>query len=287
MLNASVIIPTFNRPDILSHALRPLLSEIREAGAPAEIVVVDDGTDETYAPRIADLVKTFDTKRLVLVRHDINLGLSAARNSGAQRARGEILIFIDDDLIPSPTFIRDHIAFHEAHPEIPLLCGHLFTSSRSLYGRYWSRCYQHVFCEPANGRDLYPIDMLSGGNHSVKRDVLEILSPLFDSALPSREDMDLYLRAREAGLNVYKTTRAAAEVVPKSTFSAFYKQKQWYARGEILLRAKHGESKVAAAEARHPTPLTPDMLVLTVLLRLREKIDSWTARRGTKAGTTP
>ncbi len=281
-LAASVIIPSFNRADALSRCLPLLTHQINEHPLPSEIIVVDDGSLSAHASRLRDLVSELNNPAIRLLAHDHNCGLCAARNSGVAHARGSILIFMDDDLVPSPTFIADHVAIHAEHPKINFLCGHLFTQNQSVYGRFWQHCYHYVFGQPADGRNLYTVPMLSGGNLSIKRAALDSFSPLFDESLPSREDFDLWLRIRAEGQAVYKAACAAAEVVPRTTFLAFYRQWKWYREGEAHLRAKHGDASIDAATAPLRVPLTMEMRLLSLATRGYAKLESWRARKVTR-----
>lgn len=86
----SVIIPAYNRADLLPRAMQSVLAQ---TFADWELIVVDDGsTDGTQeaAARFAD-------PRVRVVRHDRNRGLSAARNSGIAHSRGEYVAFLDSD----------------------------------------------------------------------------------------------------------------------------------------------------------------------------------------------
>lgn len=282
-MKASIIIPTFNHSEPLARCLRPLLQEIQEYEVETEIIVVDDGNAEPVAQRVADCVSAFVADEITLVTLAENRGPSVARNTGVERARGDVLIFIDDDLLPSTRFVRDHLALHLAHPEILLACGHLYTRDLSVYGRYWAHCYNHVFCQPGDGRDLYPIHMLSGGNLSVKREALDRLYPLFDPELRSREDLDLYLRATDAKITVYKTTQALAQVVPRNTLAAFCRQKEWYDEGEAQLIVKYGAAKVQAIKALNHIPFTLDTILLSLLVRSRRKFAPLFASREHKS----
>lgn len=82
----SVIVPTFNR----HFSLERLLESLTRSRRVAEVVVVDDASDPPVAARAA---------KVRVVRSDRSLLVSAARNVGARAARGDILVFIDDDCI--------------------------------------------------------------------------------------------------------------------------------------------------------------------------------------------
>ena len=72
---------------------------LRQQGASLEAIVVDDGSTDDTAERITELAD----RRVRLVRHDAPLGVSAARNSGIDVARGRWIAFLDDDDLWAPT----------------------------------------------------------------------------------------------------------------------------------------------------------------------------------------
>ncbi len=92
----SVVVPTFNRPEALRHALAALDRLVSPRGD-HEIVVVDDGGS-------ADLGFVADHPRTRLLRQ-ANAGPAAARNAGAAAARGRFLAFTDDDCRPRPDWL--------------------------------------------------------------------------------------------------------------------------------------------------------------------------------------
>ena len=86
----SVVLTTFNRSALLLPAIDSVLQQTL---GDFELIVVDDcSTDDT-----AEVVGGIHDPRVSLVRHETNLGLAEARNSGISRARGRYLCFLDDD----------------------------------------------------------------------------------------------------------------------------------------------------------------------------------------------
>jgi len=94
----SVIVPTHNRPDMLKEALESILSQTYPN---FEIIVVNDcGRD------VGELVHSLNRMdNITHVRHGINRGLAAARNTGIKLARGKYIAYLDDDDI----FYPDHL----------------------------------------------------------------------------------------------------------------------------------------------------------------------------------
>lgn len=100
-VNVSIIIPTFNRKESLLRTLDSLSHQTYPAEHFEVIVVDDGGSDGTEA--IAQYPYPY---RLRYVRQ-ANQGAAAARNSGAAKAQGKILIFLDDDITVVPQFISN------------------------------------------------------------------------------------------------------------------------------------------------------------------------------------
>jgi len=86
----SVVIPTYNRANLLGRAVRSVL---RQTFSDFELIVVDDASvDDT-----ASVIDDFYDKRIKYTRHGSNLGAPAARNTGISNARGRYIGLLDDD----------------------------------------------------------------------------------------------------------------------------------------------------------------------------------------------
>jgi len=104
----TVIVPTYNRSDLLGRSLRGLLDQTAAPGD-YEIVVVDDGsTDDT--PAVVAAVGAPED-RLRHFRQE-NKGPAAARNLGVRQARGQIVLFTGDDCLPDEHLVAEHLRAH-------------------------------------------------------------------------------------------------------------------------------------------------------------------------------
>lgn len=94
----SVIIPTYNRPELLRTAITSVL---RQEFQDFQIIVVNDGAESVEAV-VSDLNRD---GRITLVTHDRNRGLAASRNTGLRHAVGKYVCYLDDD----DRFLPDHL----------------------------------------------------------------------------------------------------------------------------------------------------------------------------------
>lgn len=86
----SVIIPTYNRDDIVERAIRSVVNQTYNN---LEIIVVDDGsTDNTK-----QIVGEINDNRIIYIRQKKNKGISAARNTGIKNSEGKFIAFLDSD----------------------------------------------------------------------------------------------------------------------------------------------------------------------------------------------
>lgn len=92
--SVSVIVPLYNDADVVIEALD---SVRRSTFSSWEVVVVDDASTDGGADTVRAWMDRNDAKPATLVRHEVNRGLAAARNTGASKSRGELLLMLDSD----------------------------------------------------------------------------------------------------------------------------------------------------------------------------------------------
>ncbi|NJL01160.1 MAG: glycosyltransferase [Spirulinaceae cyanobacterium RM2_2_10] len=202
-LTLSVVIPTYNRLPILTKCLRAL--EAQELAADTaiaryEIVVVDDGSTDGTLDWLRAHAAEFP--HVVTYEQD-HCGPAAARNLGVEQARGDTIIFIDSDLVVTPSFLQAH-ATALVTGEQRLGSDRLFT-----YGAVINTCnFDHPTAEPYKLTD-FSAAYFATGNVAIARHWL-LAAGLFDTGfqLYGWEDLELGVRLKKLGLTLIKCPQA-------------------------------------------------------------------------------
>src|SRR5215208_1895402 len=107
----SVIIPAYNNAEYLGDAIN---SVVNQSYPNFELIVVNDASPDNAA----EVIKSFTDPRVKYVEHQVNKGLSAARNTGILNASGDYIALLDGDDYFHPDKLKLHAEFLEAHPEV-------------------------------------------------------------------------------------------------------------------------------------------------------------------------
>jgi GT2 family glycosyltransferase len=206
---ASIIIPVFNQ---FEHTLSCLRAIAGHAPAMAiEVIVVDDGSsDETLAtlPQVSGLRYH---------RRASNGGFIAACNDGAAMARGEVLVFLNNDTVPQPGWLEALLATFSQHANVGLVGAKLVYPDGTLQeAGGWvfadgSAANRGRFLSPEDPRFNYllDVDYCSGAAIAVRKPMFDALGGFGDEFMPAYyEDTDLAFKVREAGQRVVYQPRA-------------------------------------------------------------------------------
>lgn len=177
----SVIIPTFNRADLLAQAIDSVLSQ---SYTDFELIVVDDGsTDATQA-----LLSRY--RRRIRYLFQENRGVSAARNLGIKVARGRYICLLDSDDLWLRDKLKEQIRLMKGDPKIRV------SYTDEVWIRGGKRVNQGKRHRKYSGwilRKLLPLCLISPSSVMIERGVFEEVG-LFDESFPVCEDYDLWLR---------------------------------------------------------------------------------------------
>lgn len=126
----SVIVPTFNRKDLVTQAVDSVLAQPEAAAGLVEILVVDDASEDGTAEILTDRYRT--TSAVRRLRHSANRGVSAARNTGIDAARGRFVAFLDSDDIALADRLSRQIAQFAADPRLIAVGGAILVTEHDL-----------------------------------------------------------------------------------------------------------------------------------------------------------
>jgi len=182
MPSVSVIIPTYNRACLLERAVRSVMEQTFHD---LELIVVDDGsTDATY--HLLENVRP----SAIYLRHDKNLGVSAARNTGIRAASGRLIAFLDSDDQWLPEKLSTQIKFFEDNPSA-MIC-----QCQEFWHRNGRRVNPRVKHLKPSGfifEKSLALCLVSPSAVMIRKELFDKVG-LFDETLPVCEDYDLWLR---------------------------------------------------------------------------------------------
>jgi glycosyltransferase involved in cell wall biosynthesis len=224
-LNASVVIPTRERPAALGRCLDALESQ----EADLDVIVVDDGSRDRAAVEDA-IARSRLSPRVI---HTPGRGPAAARNLGARAAEREVVLFLDDDCEPAPDWAR--LLGEAVSESTPIAAGRTVPPSDANAAVRASQAITNHLLLDSRG---------SGGslgfaptcNLACRREVITRLP--FDEGFPDAagEDRDWWARVVED--RIAARYEPAALVVHRQALSArgFARQQFRYGRGAVRYR---------------------------------------------------
>ena len=192
----SVIVPAYNA----EKTIRQCLKALAEQSYPAdlyEVIVVDDGsTDNT--PSIVQ-------EHAVRYIHQENQGPAAARNNGAQQAKGEIILFTDSDCAADVNWLRKMVSSFD-EPQVMAVKGAYRTLQKAITARFAQLEFEERFEMLKKVDSVDMVDTYAGG---FRRDVFMDMGG-FDTSFPvaNNEDTELSYRMSAQGYKMVFNPKA-------------------------------------------------------------------------------
>ena len=182
----SVIMPTHNRPQQLQRAVASILGQTYQD---FEIIVINDAGCDVES----ELVGLNVAGRISYVRHAVNRGLAAARNTGLKLARGKYIAYLDDDDRYLPDHLETLVRFLETHNERVA-----YTDAWRVHEQRQEDQYVETKRDVPYSYDFDATRLLISNYFPVltvmhERACLEAVG-VFDESLTSHEDWDLWIR---------------------------------------------------------------------------------------------
>lgn len=234
----SVIIPTYNRVDVLLDVLAGVTKQLIPGD---EILLIDDGTDSDGLKRIKKAINSMTQVRLFEVSHG---GPARARNWGIEKARNDILIFINDDTLMVDGFVEAHRSFHQRHSIHEAMVGravdHPSTIGSKLM-KWLVRSGLHFgYPEGISESETMPWYYLWTCNMSLKAMFLKQYKLRFSLDFPTAawEDVEFAYRCHQQGLRIYFSNKAKVWHFHKMTFVGVKLRFYGHGRGLRVMEKK-------------------------------------------------
>ncbi len=191
MSKFSVVIPLYNKEDFIKNSLNSVLSQTFQD---FEIIIIDDCSTD----RSLSIVKHFIDKRIKIIEHSKNKGLSASRNTGINTASAEYIAFLDADDLWKPGFLEKIDFLIETYPQASLFATKydvLLKNNKTLEHQFQIKDFTNhgiipnFFENNLNQSIFYPSCLC------VQKKVFESIG-LYNESINYSEDVDFNIRSQ-------------------------------------------------------------------------------------------
>lgn len=206
----SIIIPIWNKVELTRQCLTALASNTTDVSF--EVIIVDNGSTDGTEEFLTELKG--DVR---IIRNDQNLGFAKACNQGARAARGQYLVFLNNDTIPQPNWLKPLIEEVEEHQDVGIVGGKLLFADGSIQHAgvvfMRSRLSPYHIYQSASGTDSgvnqrREYQAVTAACMLIRRELFEAVEGFDEGFINGFEDVDLCLKVREKGFHVIYQPRS-------------------------------------------------------------------------------
>jgi GT2 family glycosyltransferase len=205
LMKLTAVIPTRNRPKDLAKAVISIRTQTRP---PDELIIIDQSAGSESKIQVELLVRESPSIELVYVHDDCISGLVEAKKVGAGLAKGDIICFLEDDVILEPEYLKEIEEGFETRPSMIGCCGVISNLPNHPFGYefIFHLFHRGIFKDHRVGlsfqinghrHDLIPSNMLSGGVSAWRRDVFSVIYFDVINGFHMLEDIDFSTRVAD------------------------------------------------------------------------------------------
>jgi glycosyltransferase involved in cell wall biosynthesis len=249
----SVVVPTYNRRVRLARVLAGFDRQTVPAST-FEVVIVDDGSkDDTQSWLAGNTARSYAVKTL----RQENGGPARARNAGIAAASGELILFIDDDVEPTPELIAEHLRFHDAEADVVVI-GPL--ASLDHYAQPWVAWEQSKIerqYAAMERKEWEPsFRQFWTGNASVAKAHI-LAAGGFDVSFNRAEDIELGRRMHERGVRFRFNPKARGMHHAERSLDAWIAMHKSYGALEVQIFGGFGDEELVDVLAHNWSTIHP------------------------------
>lgn len=267
----SIIIPTHNRAELLMQQLTKLSDQTFSSELFEVIVVADNCTDGT-----AEAVRKYSAEspfRLtVLEKYFCSAAMS--RNHGADKARGEYLVFLDDDILPCREFLEKHYEMLDQGTAVVGYSKPVIPECPSLWQLNARRWWEDRFCQ-MNAKDYrFTYKDIFSGNLSLSAELF-FRAGKFNTVLKRLEDYELGIRLLKMNTRIRFARSAEGLHCENTDVESWINRQMQEAEANIHIGIIHPEMRRELFPQRHNIPYTYRLIFSLIRnLAFRQKIIS-------------
>ncbi len=237
-MKISLVIPTYNRLDSLKRVLSGLEQQQDVSLADFEVIVISDGsTDDTN-----EYLQTVKTPLNLIPLIQQNGGAAAARNNGIHRACSPLILFLDDDVFPTPRLIAEHLQTHQSQSCAVAVLGPMLTPAdfdMSPWVRWEQAMLEKQYHAMREQKWAPTARQFFTGNTSLPRSYL-IEQNGFDTQFRRAEDVELAYRLAEAGLKFVFHEKAVGYHYAHRSFASWFDIPYAYGVNDVIFALQKG-----------------------------------------------
>ncbi len=244
----SVVVPTFNRKDILARGLQALSNQSLPPDRYEVVVVVDGSTDGT-----TQMLTKFSAPCSLKVIDQPNKGRAGACNAGVRASQGEILLFVDDDVLADYPLLEEHVSSHQRGPfggvlgPLPVVV----TADSRFLTWFMARKFERLYTRWNTHPDEIEVYEYYTANFSIPRAIVNEIG-LFDEGFRyyGGEDGDFLLRLKAAGYPVTFNSKAIGHQYYLKDLRTRCRDAYQAGRAAVIMGRKHPEASPKAPPRR-------------------------------------
>ena len=198
----TAVIPTRNRPDDLPKAVASVCAQTR---LPDELIIVDQSSGNASREHVSSVMVGIDSIKLVYIHDTSILGLVDAKRVASEWAGGDIVCFLEDDVVLESDYFEQIELGFVSHPAMIGCCGIISNAPKQVAGYtiFFKLFHRGIFFDrrvglhgsfSGRGNELVASEMLSGGSSAWRREVFSAVSFDVENGLHMSEDVDFSTR---------------------------------------------------------------------------------------------
>ena len=248
MNSVTVVLPTYNRLNQLKQVLEGVAQQQFYPLEQLEVVVVSDGSADGTDDYLSHAHTNYPFRLNPILQP--NQGVAVARNNGIAAATGELILFIDDDVVPTPTLLDEHLKFHTSAESVvmgPMLSPPDY--KMEPWVDWEQRMLMKQYQDMVNGKWEPTARQFYTGNTSLRKQHL-IDAGGFDASFRRAEDVELAYRLADRGLRFLFNPKAIGYHYARRSFQSWKAIPYAYGRNDVIFDHEKGQKWIVKTISR-------------------------------------